>query len=184
MSRFGRHSRVKEDAELDITAFLNLMIVLVPVLLLSLVFARTTVIDLTLPDLGGPSEQNPDEPKEEQLELIIYSDYMQVNYPAGVLVRRIQKNEETGEHNYKLLSVILQEIKRRLKDSGIDKKDIFVLSQPDTDYQTLIRSMDTVRSYQALVAASIVDAELFPEISLGDAPIDESEDVASAGGEP
>jgi hypothetical protein len=30
--------------------------------------------------------------------------------------------------------------------------------------------MDTVRSFKAVVAASVVDAALFPEISFGDAP--------------
>jgi hypothetical protein len=30
--------------------------------------------------------------------------------------------------------------------------------------------MDTVRSYRAVVATSVVNAELFPEVSLGDAP--------------
>ena len=53
---------------------------------------------------------------------------------------------------------------------GIEKKDILILSQPDTSYQTIVRSMDTVRSFKAVVAASVVEAELFPAISLGDAP--------------
>jgi hypothetical protein len=35
--------------------------------------------------------------------------------------------------------------------------------------------MDTVRSYKAVVAASVVNAALFPEISFGDAPISEAE---------
>jgi len=30
--------------------------------------------------------------------------------------------------------------------------------------------MDTVRSYKAVVAGSVVNAELFPEISIADAP--------------
>jgi hypothetical protein len=30
--------------------------------------------------------------------------------------------------------------------------------------------MDTARSFKAVVAASVVDAALFPQISLGDAP--------------
>ena len=30
--------------------------------------------------------------------------------------------------------------------------------------------MDTVRSYQAVLAANVVDAELFPDISFGEAP--------------
>ena len=39
----------------------------------------------------------------------------------------------------------------------------------DTDYQTLGSTMEAVRSYPAVVAASLVDAELFPEIALADA---------------
>ncbi len=57
--RYRRHS--KEEAELDITAFMNLMIVLVPILLLGLVFSKITVVDVTLPagfsgdDADGPA---------------------------------------------------------------------------------------------------------------------------------
>jgi len=46
-----RRKFYREEAELDITSFMNLMIILVPVLLLSMVFARTTVLDLKLPDI-------------------------------------------------------------------------------------------------------------------------------------
>ena len=38
------------------------------------------------------------------------------------------------------------------------------------NYQTLVATMDTVRSFEAVVAASVVRAELFPDIALGDAP--------------
>ena len=38
------------EAELDITAFMILMIVLVPVLLLGLVFSQVTAIDVNLPE--------------------------------------------------------------------------------------------------------------------------------------
>ncbi len=41
----AKHPAIKE-AELDITAFMNLMIVLVPVLLLSMVFTQNAVLDL------------------------------------------------------------------------------------------------------------------------------------------
>ena len=46
--RRKRYSRDSE-AELDITAFMNLMIVLVPILLLGMVFSRITVVEVTLP---------------------------------------------------------------------------------------------------------------------------------------
>jgi len=48
-----------------------------------------------------------------------------------------------------------------------------LLAEPNTDYQTLVTVMDTVRIYPAVVAASLVDAVLFPDISLGEADAQE-----------
>ena len=160
--------RLKEDADLDITSFMNLMIILVPVLLISMVLARTTVLDLKLPDMADASTPLMDEPAQ-QLELIIRADRFEVNYPAGIKLKWIEKTP-AGEYNFALLSSVLQETKRLLEDKGIQKKDIYILSEKDTDYQTLVSTMDRVRSFKAVVAASLVDAELFPEIALGDAP--------------
>lgn len=163
-----------QEAELDITSFMNLMIILVPVLLMSMVFSHITVLDLTLPDISSSSTPN-DDPKKETLELVIEENQLLINYPAGAPLRRIPKveDEESGDmvHDFAMLSKVLQEVKRLLKQKDIDKDDILILSQPNTDYQTIVRAMDTVRSFKAVVAASIVDAELFPVISLGDAPV-------------
>lgn len=166
-----------EVKELDITSFMNLMIVLVPVLLMSMVFAHTTVLDLKLPDLAA-SPDSAQEAENRQLELVIHPDYMDLNYPAGTRLKRIEK--EDGSYNYKLLSLTLQEVKRQLRESDIEKRDILVLSQPDTDYQTIVSVMDTVRSFPAIVAADVVDAELFPDISLGDAPVADNSAASEA----
>lgn len=165
----------KKEAELDITSFMNLMIILVPVLLMSMVFSHISVLDLKLPDLASSSTPS-DDPKKEALELVINESELVINYPAGAPLKRLPlvEDEETGEqvYDFKTLSVVLQEIKRKFKDQNIDKDDIIILSRPETDYQTIVRSMDTVRSFKAVVVASVVEAELFPVISLGDAPVD------------
>ena len=160
--------RAKEDADLDITSFMNLMIILVPVLLMSMVFSHITVLDLKLPDLA-PNSANDDPQQNEALEVVIHSNKLVVNYPAGAPLKTVPHKD--GEHDFKMLSTVLQEIKRQLAEKGKEKRDIFILSHKDTDYQTIVTTMDTVRSYEAVVVASVVDAELFPEISLGDAPI-------------
>lgn len=172
-----RRRKKSEDADLDITSFMNLMIILVPVLLVSMVLARTTVLDLKLPDLADANAAQDEEPVQ-QLEVVIHPDYLEVNYPAGLRLKRIEKTP-AGDYDYDLLSKVLQEVKRQLEDQGTHKDDIFVLSQPDTDYQTLVSVMDTARSFKAVVAASVVDAALFPVISLGDAPVPDT-----AGGQP
>ncbi len=168
--------RNREEADLDITSFMNLMIVLVPVLLLSMVFSQVTVLDLKLPDAAAddsaPAEEDP---AKQMLELVILQDRLVVNYPAGAPLKTIPKTGDT--HDFKLLSDVLQEVKRQLRERNIEKRDIFILAQPDTEYQTLVTAMDTVRSFKTVVAASVVDAELFPDASLGDAPVSGSEEV-------
>ncbi len=154
-----------QSADLDITAFLNLMIVLVPVLLLSMVFSQITVLDFTLPEGAGAAG----DPNLQQVELIINESELLVNYPRGTLLKRIPKLEQ-GAHDFDYLALVLQEVKRQLKEKEINRRSITILSAPETEYQTIISAVDTVRSFKAVVAASVVDAELFPEISFGDAP--------------
>ena len=49
ISRASRRHRRKDAGELNITAFMNLMVVLVPFLLITAVFSRLTILELNLP---------------------------------------------------------------------------------------------------------------------------------------
>lgn len=160
--------RKGEDADVDVTSFINLVIVLVPVLLMGMVLSRITVLDLKLPDIAASPSQQQEEPPA-QLELIVRADHFDINYPAGIRLKMIEKTA-AGNYDYESLSLHLQEIKRQLGEKGIQKRDIYLLSEKGIDYQTLVQVMDTVRSFKAVVVTSVVNAELFPEVSLGDAP--------------
>jgi biopolymer transport protein ExbD len=170
--KWKRHSRTV-DAELDITAFMNLMIVLVPILLLGMVFSQITVIDVTLP-AGANDDTDSDE--NQQIELVIRQDSMRIDYPRGVMLKKIPMTE-TGEYDFAYLSLVLQEVKRQLRDKGVERRSITLLSEPEIDYQTIVTAMDTVRSFKALVAVEMLDAALFPEIAFGDAPQLEQEEA-------
>jgi biopolymer transport protein ExbD len=66
MNQFRKHRTRHTGAdELNITAFMNLMVALVPFLLITAVFSRLTVLELNLP--GSESVANPDQPPEFQL---------------------------------------------------------------------------------------------------------------------
>ena len=172
MRRVRAHQ--EEAADLDMTPFISLLVSLVPFLLVSVVFSHITVLDLKLPNAAGGGVGASDAQNEE-VELVIRSDRLEVNYPRGVRVKTIE-DIQSGKHDFALLSSVLQEVKRQLHEKSIDKKTITILSEPDTPYQSIVTAMDTVRSYQTTLVASVVDAELFPDISFGDAPL-----VAAAG---
>jgi biopolymer transport protein ExbD len=174
MRRLRRHRG--EDAELDITSFMNLMIVLVPVLLLSLVFSQVRILNLQLPvaSTGESAEQELSE-EEKLLELVITKDSLYLNYPAGVLLKSFNlpvNAPHKPAYDFVELSSYLQDLKLTFQQKNIEKNDIVILLSPEVNYQVIVSAMDTVRSFKAVVAANLIDAELFPNISLGDAPID------------
>lgn len=143
------------------------MIVLVPVLLLNMVFAQMSVLDLKLP-LGDSAPGQPN-PEDVAIDVNILEQGFLVKVSVGNIgkvVGDIAKGKDG--YDYAELNKVLQEVKKGFPE----KKDINLLSMPDVDYQTLVFVMDAVSSYKTVVAASEVNAVLFPEVSLGDAPFE------------
>ena len=161
----SRHSlrRKHPAAELNITAFMNLMVVLVPFLLMTAVFSHITILDLNLPP---PGQQDANQPKKPPFELrvTIRKNGLVLSDNQRGLIKRIPQRK--NEHNFALLKQTLKQIKARFPD----KTALTILSEQNTRYDDLIQVMDTSRSYQTLYEGEQVYAELFPDISIGDAP--------------
>ena len=156
-----KHRRLRNEADLDITAFMNLMIVLVPILLINMIFASTSVLELNFPT------QDNDQASENdlvQLQVIITPEQLLVADNKGGIIKQIDSKE--GAYDFDMLGLVMKDLKARVPE----KKDITVMAMKKTSYQTLVSVMDKVRSYPAVVAGSVVHAELFPEVSIADAP--------------
>ncbi|MFY0700444.1 MAG: biopolymer transporter ExbD [Bermanella sp.] len=158
-----RHKKKQEEAELDITSFMNLMIILVPVLLMSMVFNHITVLELRLPLEEELKKQDLNQ-DDLSLEVIVRETGFDVML-GPLPIESIAKKDQKFDLNR--LSTVLQGMKKQL---GRERTDIVILSEPDIDYQVLIGVIDTAKTFPAVVAVSVVDAVLFPDVSLGDAP--------------
>ena len=161
-----RLRKSQEEVELDITSFMNLMIILVPVLLISMVFNHITVLELRLPLEAELKEQNLT-PDEVSPEIIVRETGFSVHL-GPLPIETINKKD--GKFDLDRLSVVLQTLKKQL---GKQRTDITILSEADIDYQVLIAVIDVAKTFPAVLAASVVDAVLFPDVSLGDAPVEE-----------
>ena len=158
-NRIRRHPSAPE---LDITAFMNLMVVLVPFLLITAVFSHISILELNIP----PALTNADNSQETlQLEVTIRKDALEVGDRKHGLIRRIDNLE--GKYDFKGLSKVLQEVKARFPD----KTDAAILSETDIPYEVLIQTMDATRAVPMADGDKVVQAELFPDISIGDAPL-------------
>ena len=89
--RGGRRNNV-ETAELNITAFMNLMVILVPFLLITAVFSRLAILELNLP--GSSTE--PVDPQDQtfQLEVIVRMDKIEVGDRNQGLLGRYPNTED------------------------------------------------------------------------------------------
>jgi len=184
MARRHHYKRTpKEPPELNITTFLNLMVVLVPFLLITAVFSRITILELSLPSGESVNEDNK---QQLSIEVIVRQKGLEIGNGKQVLARfPLLKQEEVEQvvdeegdidvsklYDIKLLSEFLLKIKEKYPD----KTDAIVLMESDIEYRVLIRIMDSVRS--AFVRQQGAEGEadvlqqivLFPDISIGDAP--------------
>ena len=173
----------KEPPELNITTFLNLMVVLVPFLLITAVFSRITILELSLPTGDGSKNENK---PQLSIEVIVRQKGLEIGNGKQVLARFPLLKEEDVDllveedgtkdisklYDLKLLSEFLVKIKSKYPD----KTDALVLMEPGIEYRVLIRIMDTVRTTFVHQAGGEGEGDvlqqvvLFPDISIGDAP--------------
>ncbi|MGI9199417.1 MAG: ExbD/TolR family protein [Woeseiaceae bacterium] len=160
--RVGRRQQ-QEAAELNITAFMNLMVILVPFLLITAVFSRLAILQLNLP--GSSTE--PVDPQDQvfQLEVIVREDRIEVgDRNQGLL--GIYRNTVDG-YDYEAVEIKLVELKGKYPD----KTDASILLEQDIQYDTLVQVMDMVRVTETVEEDSVQRSDLFPDISIGDAPV-------------
>ncbi len=178
--------RVSEPTELDVTTFLNLMVVLVPFLLITAVFSRITVVELDMPtSSGGPSNAEP----SFRVEVIVREAGIEIGNGKAVIAAL---PKAADEYDLDKLADYMFELKQEYPDVT----QASVLLEPTIPYDYLIQVMDIVRSAElnsppaedgALEEPADPQADagelllaqestrptrlaLFPEISVGEAP--------------
>ena len=149
----------REAPELNITAFMNLMVVLVPFLLITAVFSRITILELNLPT--SSEGNNKQEKPTLALEVIVRKQELIISDRNSGPLKRVAVNN--GKYELKEITDYLHKVKQRFPD----KQDITLLLEPDVPYDLLVQIMDAVR---VSTEKGTVTGELFPQISIGDAP--------------
>ena len=145
---------------MNITAFMNLMVILVPFLLITAVFSRIAILELNLP-AAATDQQAPRKP-DLQLEVILRRDAIEVAQGGSGIT--LAKHD--GHYDLNRVSELLQ----RIKAQHPGKTDITLLLEPEIPYDALVQVMDTARVATRTEGGRQFKSELFPDISIGDAP--------------
>jgi len=146
---------------LNITAFLNLMVILVPFLLITAVFSRMTVLELTLPALDAKSSEQ-QKKVTLQLEMVVTPTHFNIQDANLGLIKQIKR--AGNNTRWDILTDALVEVKTRFPES----KNITLRLAPSISYKTMIKVMDRVKSADVVANLSVETVELFPNISIAD----------------
>lgn len=161
----SRARRLKQVAgDLDITAFMNLMVILVPFLLITAAFSPITVLDIAVPPPLAPASATSSLNEQAlRIDVTIRQDGIEVSDNKIGLIKKIKN--VNGRYDTNALSELLQNMKDRVPD----KRDANVLVEPDIAYDVVVQVMDSVKVAEIKNNGTRVKMELFPAISLGDA---------------
>jgi biopolymer transport protein ExbD len=154
--------RTKPAHELDVTTFLNLMVVLIPFLLITAVFSRLHIVELNLPSSAGGPASNED---NFRVEVIVRDAGIEITNGESVIAAIPKKDDE---FDLETLSDFMVELKQEYPNHDAAS----VLMEARIPYDYLIQVMDVVRSVEVEAEAEgeFELVALFSEISVGDAP--------------
>ncbi|HZF16252.1 MAG TPA: biopolymer transporter ExbD [Steroidobacteraceae bacterium] len=155
------HARLRGRHELNMVPMIDVMVILVFFLIFTAVFSKTNILELNLP---APNSTPPVEQLGFQLEVIVRHDRIEIaDRSTGIL-----KTLPSTADGYDMpgLSVFLQRVKVKYPD----RLDGNLLLEHDISYDTMIQVMDTMRTFDVPDSKTFEKAELFPDVSIGDAP--------------
>lgn len=125
----------------------------------ALVFAKLHIVEMNLPSAAQTSVQ----PQDPGLQIVIRRDAIEVSQRSGAGARF-----ERSPEGYDLagLSLLMQQLKQRFPAAH----EATILLEADTPYDNLVQVIDAVRNGPSAHPGLVAGPELFPDISLGDAP--------------
>jgi biopolymer transport protein ExbD len=147
---------------LNLTPMMDILTVLVVFLLITAVFMSVTIEELSVPTaVGGSASNQPN----FAIEVVVRKAGLEIVNGRSVEATIPKKNDK---YDIELLSKMLL----RLKAQYPEKEDASILMEPDIVYDRLIEIMDAVRATEVRSEGSeeVKRTELFPKISIGDAP--------------
>ena len=161
-----RHKPKGEAKELELSTFLNVLVVLISFLLVTAVFSRLAIQELKLPAAaaGGAVPAKP----LVTIEVIVRAQALEI----GDGIRVVATIPKSG-NQYDLAS--LSQYLQGLKSQYSDKTDATLLAEPDISYDDVIRVLDVVKVARVTRAGEdgkdhLQLVALFTDVSIGDAP--------------
>ena len=143
---------------------IDMMTILVFFLLVHGGFIRLAVLQLNLPSASTEARA---EPPAFELEITVRESAIEIGDRSTGLLNRVEKTDAGYDFGQ------LTEHLTRIKQQFPEKEEATVLVEPQISYEVVVAVMDRVRvaEEQDAVVNRVNRIQLFPQVSVGDAPL-------------
>jgi biopolymer transport protein ExbD len=154
----------RETQQLDVTAFLSLMVILVPFLLITAVFSRMTILEIqTVPGESSGSSL----PDPLQLQVVVRKRFIEVNHRGLKKTKRIARTSNGSA--LESLATLADELKARFPQS----LEATLLVEPQIPYDVVVQVLDVIRIGLHRIGDVVEPVERFPLVALGEISVSE-----------
>jgi len=155
--RAHKHSH---GTELNIIPLMNVFVIIIPFLLLTAVFAKTSMIEIFLAQQDAVISASAKKPDQGYLTVkVLKRGFVLDGIGKGIVIRR-----KNGKLNYERLSTMLQ----KLKDRHPRVQEVAILLNPSLSYESVVKVMDVTREAEISRDGKTTRRVLFPLVSLGE----------------
>lgn len=153
MNLYGGHKNREEPEEVNMTSVMNIFLILIPFLLLTAVFTRIAVLEISLPTGGGAGNVSDTPPEKRVLFIVVVTEKgdMQIQTMSGEKIK-FDRIYSTGNQQYNFKTLVSQ--LKQLKEKYPWLQELVLRPEENVKYDTIIKIMDRCRE------------EGFPNISL------------------
>ena len=159
MRRRLAHITRRDAQPVDVTAFLSLMVILVPFLLVTSVITRTTILEVQT-----VADRQRDVIDQLQLKVVVRRAAFEISHSGKTTLEIIER----GEAGQSLQSLAV--LATQLKSEHPRSQEATVLVEPEIAYEVVIKVLDALRMRTGQEGGNVGEDSLFPQISLGPAP--------------
>ena len=147
---------------MDLTAFLSLIVILGPFLMITAVFSRMTILEL---EAAASARAAIAEPDALQLQVWVREQVIEVRHQGRKEPLRIDRTPD-GQEN-----LMLAELATELKAQFPNSVQATLLLEPQISYDDLVQIMDAVRIRPSRNGDDDKPTELFPQITLAETQV-------------
>ena len=154
MSIRKRRRNRETEAQLDLTAFMNLMVIMIPSLLINAVFTQVNVLNVDQPGDGAPQSASAAVKPPLTLDIGVYPDKIVINNRGQGQIREI------AGHDFAQLNAALVDVKKQYPTVSSATLRI----EETVTYQDIISTIDAVRIVESKQTGN--SYALFPNVQL------------------